>query len=190
MKHITDRHKVGWPEENKLAAGQIRIQHIITELDAVATRYEKIWGTDQLHRLVSDTTREKWFRQMDKLETALLQQDETIIQELAVGCIKGWQMMDAEARAAGHKQPNVPEAWLVGMGSRTLAIVATDQDAAVYHANLPEGSNTVVWTLRSISHVIGEKYQDYDAGVARLANSDAAPVQKPVPPLFDDDIPF
>jgi hypothetical protein len=182
MKHILDRYKVGWIEEGELPAGKVRVQHVINELDAVAVRYEKIWGVDRLPRLVGDELYQKWQRQMEKLDTALLQNDEALVMELAAGCAKGWQVMDAEARANGHQPPQKPEAWHVRMGDKTLAVVATEDDAMVLQAHLPPDGDVVIWPLSSIAHVIGELYR-------KTPSSNTTRVE-PKAVLHNDDMPF
>jgi len=190
MRHILERHTINFPQTESLPVDGVRVQHVITELDSVAVRFEKIWGVDRLPRLVSDATRTKWDAQMEKLNLALEQNDSNMVQELAAGCIRGWQVMDAEAKAAGHKPPQTPEAWLCRMGDRTLAIVATEDDAAIYQAHLPEGSNTVIWPLQAITNLVGEQYEAWDRQLVKLGMSDVAAEKKKPVGTFSDSIPF
>jgi hypothetical protein len=191
MRHILERHAINWPHTDKLHISAERVQHIITELDAVAVKYEKLWGVDRLPKLVSQATYDKWVAQMDKLNLALEQNDAAMVQELAAGCIRGWQVMDAEAKTAGHKPPSKPEAWLCRMGQRTLAIVATEDDAAVYAAHLEPDANVVIWPLQAIADLVGEKYSAWDDQIKRCGTAAQVEVVKEQPAgEFDDDVPF
>jgi hypothetical protein len=50
-----------------------KIQAAITELDICVSGYEKRWGVDRLPELVSIETQEKYWRQVDKLDSLLKQ---------------------------------------------------------------------------------------------------------------------
>ena len=84
----------------------------VRKLDEIAHRFERIWGVDRLPFLVSDFLRVKFESQQERLNTFIESNDEPAIQKAAAGMIRGWELLDAEAREAGHR-PLVDTIWTV-----------------------------------------------------------------------------
>ena len=73
----------------------------LIKLDTVAANYEQMWGIDVLPKKVSEELRSKFYRQKEKLDTAILKQDDDAITSAANAMARGWHLLNSEARKEG-----------------------------------------------------------------------------------------
>lgn len=85
-------------------AVQTQIDYAIAPLDKLALDMDRKWGIDQLPTLVSVETAEKYGRTIGRLNDAIRDDNAEEVARLAASAMRGLQVMDAEAKAAGHDQ--------------------------------------------------------------------------------------
>ena len=135
----------------------IETRSILDGLDAVASEYEKIWGVDRLRLLVSDELRQKFDRQLSKLNAAIALNECDKIQTMAAAMRRGWQALDREARSLKAK-PLQPVVWEVPLPSgKVAAFVRSNSEASFVAA---EGRYVEVWTLDEIGRLIEGPWKD------------------------------
>jgi len=159
MRKMIKENKTGWPMSDNITPNEYYINQFLDKLDTKASEVESRWGVSRLERLVSFETAQKWKRQMDKLNKAISENDVFTMPDLVNGTIKGYEAMEVEVIAQGHKPHDAPVAWTVGLPSgKTLAIVRHDKDASLINDLKRNHGDVVVWTLDEIARVIDEKH--------------------------------
>jgi len=81
-----------------------KIQAAMTELDICVAGFEKRWGVDRLPELVSVETQEKYWRQVDKLDSAIEASDADLVIKYSAGMMRAYKVMENEARERGHNE--------------------------------------------------------------------------------------
>jgi hypothetical protein len=107
-------------------AGAEMTYHAIVALDETASSMERKWGMDRLPKLVSVETATKFGSAKAKLDDAIRQQDDELIQKKASVLQKGWLAMDREA---------------FNHGAATLADL---EDDAIHHRHPENGRAYVI----------------------------------------------
>lgn len=79
------------------------IQRHLDLLDQVAKQMEDTWGPGRLLQLVDDVMRDKFFKQMAKLNAAIEKNDPDEVGTHAAALGRGWVALDKAARGCGHK---------------------------------------------------------------------------------------
>jgi len=74
----------------------------LEHLDQVAIGYEARWGIGRLPKIVNEEMRQKWDRQMERLNAAITSGHAEDVKELVKGTVRGWAALEASAIAAGH----------------------------------------------------------------------------------------
>ena len=132
---------------NPIADG---IYHALRPLDAVASRMEEKWGVDRLPGLVTPATASRFGAAKAKLDAALEADDVDAVVHRAAVMTRGWEALDAEAAAAGHK-PVEGEAWLWRDDNDVPhAFVRDAADAIRYCKAIP---GVRCWTMSEIVRV-------------------------------------
>jgi len=159
MRNIIKENKKAWPMTDNSTAIEYSINQWLDKLDTKACEVESRWGVSRLERLVSFDMAQKWKRQTEKLNKAILENDLFLIPELVNGTIKGYEAMEADAVAQGHKPHDAPLAWTVGLPSgKTLAIVRHPKDASLVNDLKRDHGDVVVWTIDEIANIIEKEY--------------------------------
>lgn len=171
---------------DNITPDQYYINQMLDKLDTKAAEVESRWGVGRLERLVSFDMAQKWGRQMDRLREAISKSDAVTLPEIVNGTIRGYEAMEADVMAQGHKPHDAPLTWTVGLPSgKTLAIVRHPKDAALVEDLRKAHGDVVVWTLDEIANIIETKYT--------LVNQTAEKVATAKPQPFDftkgDDMP-
>lgn len=162
------KRKVSWPMSDKLTPEQYQINQWIDKLDSLAVEYEARWGAGVLPRLVRPDTALKWERQLRKVNEAIEKNDLHLMVELCEGMARGWDALEKQAMALGHKPHGAPVAWTVRMpNGQELAICATRNDAAMIAANCAKERNMVVWTIQEVANLIANVNKIYDPDVKK-----------------------
>jgi hypothetical protein len=135
------------------AAGIIasRIQAAVWDFDRDICEAEKTWGVDRLPYLVSDTTRERWWRAVAALNDAIEAQDDEKVRSMVDNLRRGIARLIEEATAAGQK-PLEPETWETPLpGGRVLRIVRTWPEHA---APVDKRPGVVTWSIEEVARVL------------------------------------
>jgi hypothetical protein len=159
MRKLIKENKRDWPMSDNITPDQYYINQCLDKLDTKACEVESRWGVARLDRLVSFDMAQKWQRQMDRLNEAIENSDVATLPEIVNGTIRGYEVMEADAMAQGHKPHDAPLAWTVAMpGGKTLAIVRHEKDFALFKDNAREFGDVTCWTLDQIASIIENKY--------------------------------
>jgi len=159
MRNIIKENKIGWPMSDNITPDQYYINQWLDKLDTKACEVESRWGVGRLERLVSFEMAQKWNRQMERLNKAISESDAFTLPEIITGTIKGYEAMEADAIAQGHKPHDAPLAWTVAMPSgKTLAIVRHEKDFALFKDSAREFGDVVVWTIDQIANIIEKEH--------------------------------
>lgn len=144
---------------DNITPDQYYINQLLDKLDTKAVEVESRWGAARLERLVSFDMAQKWKRQMERLNEAIATSDVFTLPEIVNGTIRGYEAMEADAIAQGHKPHDAPFAWTVGLPSgKTLAIVRHPKDASLMNDLKRDHGDVVVWTIDEIANIIEKEY--------------------------------
>jgi hypothetical protein len=130
------------------------IHHAILPLDRVATEMESYWGCDRLPSLVAPSTALRFGSAKAKLDAAITANDPGAVADRAVVLIKGWRVMDAEAKKAGHEALD-PEVWThtTGDGFR-IAVARANADAVKAIRTDPKMEGIPVFSLDEVARIV------------------------------------
>lgn len=168
------------------------IQRHLDQLDQVAKEMEAVWGVGRLIPLVDDVMREKFFRQMAKLNAAIEKNDPDQVETHATALARGWRALDAAARAVGHKPKPHSGLEIRLQDGRVVAIVPDGETVPQYRADgaqvltLSEGDLSLILSdLFSTESTLAQILKSFPgASLARLQ-------RKPEPDwVKGDSIPF
>lgn len=165
-----------------------RMQDALHRYDDVVSEVEGRWGVDRLVWLVGGDLRDRFERQMDKLNAAIDKCDPSIEHEVEV-TLRGVAALERAAIAAGAKplsgdyvEGRMPD-------GRVIAITATGYEAGKVKRDNRE---MVVYSVDEIGRIIEGLNKDapvVDAIKNAFAGAEVESV-KPVPANLDDEIPF
>lgn len=144
---------------DNITPDQYYINQLLDRLDTKACEMESRWGVARLERLVSFEMAQKWTRQMERLNEAILKSDVFTLPEIVNGTIRGYDALEADAIAQGHKPHEAPFAWTVGMPSgKTLVIVRHPKDASLMNDLKRDHGDVVVFTIDEIAQIIDKDH--------------------------------
>lgn len=127
-----------------------------TELDEIASRYEREWGVDRLPRLVSEATAQRFQAAMDLLAADFPPAGRSW-EDVRASVARGWAALAAEATQRGHAPlpPAIHEIPLEGCPGAVAAICRDDVHAqALILRAKAEGRTVSTWTLAEVVRVI------------------------------------
>ena len=162
------------------------MQSALWDYDRKIVEAEKVWGIDRLPYIVSDATRQRWWRAIDALNLAINDGKADKVRVLVDNLIVGIDRLIAEAQERGA-QPLEPDVWETPIdGGRTLRIVKTWPERAY---KVEADPFILTYTLEEIGRLVTSM---------PLLNAvkkewPGATVEKPVSPLskeLNDEIPF
>lgn len=154
------------------------------KLDCVATEKESVYGIGNLHNWMGGDFKDKWDRQVKKLDDAVRNRDPVMVRQYVEGFIRAWESMEKNAIEKGMKADS-PQFFEVKMPCGGILRIAKNQS----EARQVSESGKITWSLDEVARVISKEYelinQVKDAIPGTVVNS----VKK-----FDfkngDDIPF
>ncbi len=135
---------ITWQEHDAISA-------VTTGVDAVAVEMESRWGVGRLPLLVSDELREKFTRQLRRLDQAIVANDVERIRQSGAATKRAWLALDQAATETGQQQLQ-PNAWEVRLADgRVVALCRTNAEA---HAEVRSGRHLEVWTIDEIARIM------------------------------------
>ena len=165
-----------------------RMQDALHRYDDVVSDVEGRWGVDRLVWLVGGDLRDRFEKQMDRLNAAIDKCDPSIEHEVEV-TLRGVAALEAAAIAAGAKpltgdyiEGRMPD-------GRVIAITATGYEVGKVKRDNRE---MVVYSADEIGRIIeglNKEAPVVDAIKNAFAGAEVQSV-KPVPANLDDEIPF
>jgi hypothetical protein len=166
-----------------------QIHGALKPLDAMAAEMEIQWGKGRLEELVSPETAAKFEAARAKLDVAISDNDVALVIRRAKNMLAGWQALDKEARAAGHK-PAPPELWHAtapaedGKDEARIVIAKDNSAATLAQTDLP------VYTVTEIARIVRAWRSQMDVHVAKTVFPGAEVVRIDGDEQFDDELPF
>lgn len=139
--------------DNTINDTQREIIRWVDRLDEFVTAKESEWGIGNLQKWCSVTTADKMARQDEKLAAAIKAQDIRSVQDLVQGTMRGYEVMETEALANGHK-PVAPEYLEVKLESGFHLRIAKNNS----EARQVTQQGVYVWTLKEVARVIESDY--------------------------------
>lgn len=114
------------------------INKMVHQLDDVAAGYEAVWGVGKLESLAPLPLAHKWDAQKQKLDDAIQEGNQTKVQLLVEGCIRGYAALHDAAIASGHK-PCDPTFWEIKHASGQIYRVCKNMaDTQSLHKTTPK----------------------------------------------------
>jgi len=168
------------------------IQRHLDQLDQVARQMEDTWGTGRLMQLVDDVMRDKFFKQMAKLNAAIEKNDPDEVGTHAAALGRGWVALDKAARHVGHKPKPHSGIEIRLADGRIVAIVPDGETVPQYRA---DGAEILTLSEASLAAILSDLFST-DSTLTQVLKSfpgaSLAPLQrKPAPDWAKgDDIPF
>ncbi len=126
------------------------IRSVIDGVDHVAVEMENQWGVGRLRLLVGDDMRERFDRQAELFNEAVLTNDVKAVRRHGEGMRRAWQALGKYASECRFCRIE-PFAWEVNGPDGIIAVVRTNPEA---YAVVREGRAVEVWTLDEVARVI------------------------------------
>lgn len=155
MRQIFKKHKKEWYEMDDLDPRSEELQRIIMQMDFEAVKVERKWGVGVLEKYCSPDLKEKWQRQMDKLEEALSNNDVDRVRDLAMGIKRGWKALEKDVLAQGI-EPIEGEFLALRVNDGKILVICRDEDDASKAQSLYAGNHNVdFWMLNAVAEKLG-----------------------------------
>lgn len=166
-----------------------QIHGALKPLDAKAAEIEARWGVGRLESLVSPETAAKFEAARAKLDVAIHDRDTQLVVKRAGTMIRGWDALEKEAQALGHK-PAPPEIWYASApneyGDEEIQIVIAKDNAAATLAQ----TDLPVYTVTEIARIV-RAWRNQEGVNAVKDNFEGAEVVRiSGDDNFEDEIPF
>ena len=128
----------------------LAIKAVIDGVDHVAVEMENEWGVGRLRLLVVDDMRERFDRQAELFNEAIITNDAKAVRRHGEGMRKAWQALGKYASDCRFCRID-PTIWEVNGPDGVIAVVRTNPEA---YAVVREGRAVEVWTLDEVVRVI------------------------------------
>lgn len=138
---------------------QIECDYGIAPMDRLATELDRKWGIDRLPELVSVETAQKYGRAMAHLNDCIKENDPAKCAAAAQNCIKGLNVMDAEATAASKPQADGSywEYEVPAIGGGQPLKFGILQDGAEWQTAKAARPDLVFFTMREVGIALQQK---------------------------------
>ena len=164
-----------------------RMQDSLVKYDEAVTKLEMKWGVDRLPWLVGTDLREKFDRQMERLNKAI--DDHVDVEHQVDVTMKGLALLERTAIELGH-EPLTGEYWEAPMpDGKVLAIVPTDWHVSKVKR---ENRDMVVYSIDEVAKIIAgfRKDSPMDAVKDVFPGAVVEKVKTETEELLDDELPF
>ena len=121
-KRPTRQRKADRMMHSGVTPEELQCDYALGPFDLTAYDMDRKWGVDMLVELVSPETAQKYGSAMAKLNAAIEAQDPAMVAAREAVCIKGMQVMDAEATAAG-KEPASDDVWILAFQDKQVGLL-------------------------------------------------------------------
>ena len=140
------------------------INKMVHQLDDVAAGYEAVWGVGKLESLVPLPLAQKWDAQKQKLDDAIQEGNQTKVQLLVEGCIRGYAALNDAAIASGHK-PHTTDFWEIKHASGQIYRVCKNMaDTQSLHKTTPKDV-----IIMSLSEMVNFYHAEHDKVYTSMA---------------------
>lgn len=157
----------------ELTPEQTLVNQHLERLDSVTKQMESRWGVLRLPQLVPEDLNNRWKKQWEKLNAAILSCNAAETIGLAEGCVRGWQAMEAAAVAAGFK-PDIGQVMEAVMPSGGVLRVC----ASLLDARKPAPEGMTVLTMDQVARMVESR-----SLVAVIAKNEGKFTNREIPKL-------
>lgn len=128
-----------------------KMEAAITELDQVVVAAERRWGVDRLPELVSVETQERFWKQFERLEVAIKNEDCDAVVRGSSAMIRAYKVLEDEARDRGHCE--LAGTWYEAPmdDGRVLIVAETVADA---HKASRERDGALVYSMEEVARLL------------------------------------
>lgn len=154
LRDIINENKVRWYDMDKLDNRDAEIQKIITQLDEVAVEYEKKWGIGVLPKECTPAMREKWDKQGEKFQAAMLKKDVDLVRDLASGYKRAYKALEEDCLGQG-KEPKDTSYFEHVIGEKHIIVCQTYDDVRIMVARQPKAD---IWSMAQIASIIDKDH--------------------------------
>jgi hypothetical protein len=150
VRDIINANKVRWYEMENLGERDKEIQRIIMQLDEVAVEYEKKWGIGVLQKECSPQMLERWHKQGEKFQDAMMKSDVEKIRELSSGFKRAYKALEDDCISLG-KKPKETDYMEHVVNDKHFIVCQTHDDVRIMLARQPDAE---VWSMKEVANVI------------------------------------
>lgn len=167
-----------------------KIENAITEYDRVVSGYEERWGHDRLPNLVDMDLRDRFWKQMDKLNAAISSNNAIDVEHQVQVTLRGYAALEKKAREMGGKELT-GIAWTATShdGTRTVAVVQDIHEIAGVKKTMPDAD---VFSVSEVANILAAWKDKNQLAMEVKEVFPGAHVTNitPTGELLDDEIPF
>ncbi len=127
----------------------------LTKVDEVAMAMEAKWGVGRLPRLVEPDLAARFQCQLEMWNEVICSDDCMVseVRETAEATIRGWQVLDEAASAAGQSAID-PSIWEIPLKDGTVAALVRSDEEAYKVASTLSGRYVSVWTTEEVAKIV------------------------------------
>ncbi len=127
----------------------------LTKVDEVAMAMEAKWSVGRLPRLVEPDLAARFQCQLEIWNEIICSDNPTLSQlrETAEATIRGWQVLDEAASAAGQSAID-PNVWEIPLKDGTVAALVRSDEEAYKVASTLSGRYVSVWTTEEVANIV------------------------------------
>ena len=107
-------------------------------LDRVAVDAERAWGVNRLPQLVPPDLAAKFALAQEQCDMAIAAGDMETAAQKAASLVRGWNALDAAARAAGHTPNDLGVVWTASMAGEAFAVCLHTADVGAVASQYPD----------------------------------------------------
>jgi hypothetical protein len=167
---------------------EVKTDFALGPFDKAARAMDAKWGVNRLPDLASPATGQRWAQAMVNLNAAIGAADPELVAARVAACLRGFDLMDKEAEAAGH-HPITPEAWEFEIDGKVCALLRDDAAWPAYSAMRP---GVRVYTIREVVNALAAYGQTVAAVKDTFPGAQVTAIRKstPLEAELADHIPF
>ena len=167
-----------------------KIQNAITEYDRVVSGYERRWGHERLPNIVDMELRDRFWKQMDKLNAAIEANNPIDVEHQVQVTIRAYAALEAKAKAMGERELT-GVAWTATShdGKQVVAVVQDVYEIGNVKKQMPDA---LVYSVSEVANIVAS-WSEKSSIVDEVKNVFEGAFVSKVTTLneeLDDEIPF
>ena len=129
-----------------------KIQNCLTEFDRVVSDYERRWGCERLPNLVDMELRDRYWKQMDRLNAAIDATNPVDVEHQVQVTLRAYAVLEARAKEMGAKELT-GMAWTATShdGAVTVAVVQDVNEIANIKREMPDA---LVYSVQEVANIV------------------------------------
>ena len=174
---------------NERLVGNAKAATAVAEYEARVNEVEARWGVNRLPHIVDEELRERFFKQIDRLEAAAEGDSALDVEHQVEVTLRGFEALEKAARASGANElTGVAWSSRSSDGSKTVAIVNDVAEISGVRRTMPGAE---VYSVNEVANILAA-WSGKNDGIAQIKKAfPGAYVENMNGGYpFDDDIPF